>query len=264
MSLYVDRRPSRARLGRHVHHDSRSLQYLYPRKTSNWTPVKWESEVPVLDQGGLGGCTGFSTATCLGKKPYRETLPNQKIDNAEGLTIYSLATRLDPFPGNYPPNDTGSDGLSAAKAAKKLGLIAGYLHITSAPQLADAITYGPLIVGTDWYESMFSPDGAGLVVVDKSSGLAGGHEYCMDEVTDDGRFGFTNTWGDSFGVGGRFYVAQDQFLDLLLNDKGDATHFVPVTAPAPEPQPVEPPKPDADVLAAYKSLSVWAERNNVS
>lgn len=264
MSIYVEKRPVRAKLGRHVGHDSRSLNYLFPETVSDFTPVKWESEIDILDQGDLGACTGFATAGCLGHKPYRDTIASVLLDNAEGVTLYSAATRLDPYAGTYPPTDTGSDGLSAAKAAKKLGLISGYLHITTAKALASALQSGPVIVGTDWYESMFSTYANGYAVFDPASGVAGGHEYVLDEVTADGAFGFTNSWGTSYGVNGRFYLARADFLSLLAN-KGDATHFVPVTAPAPTPTPPPaPPEVDANTLAAYRALQAWAKDNKVT
>lgn len=262
MSIYVEKRPVRAKLGRHVGHDSRSLQYLVPETTDTFEPVKWELRLPVLDQGQLGACTGFATATCLNHAPYHATI-NKDMTDADGITLYSAATRLDSYPGNYPPNDTGSDGLSAAKAAKKLGLISGYLHITTPAALASALVLGPVIVGTDWYESMFNANSDGYVEVDKSSGLAGGHEYTLDEITDHGLFGFTNSWGNSWGMGGRFYMAQADFLTLLA-DKGDATHFVPLSQPAPPPTPPAPPVPvDPDMLAAYRAMQSWAKRNHV-
>lgn len=264
MSIYVEKRPVRAQLGRHVGHDSRSLNYLVPETTDTFTPIKWDMTYEPLDQGQLGACTGFATVTCLMHAPYAPTVPgNIVLNNNEGITVYSAATRLDSYPGNYPPTDTGSDGLSAAKAAKKLGLIAGYLHITTAAALASALAIGPVIVGTDWYESMFTTDAAGNVHVLKSTGVAGGHEYTLDEITGDGRFGFTNSWGTSFGVNGRFFMQIPDFLGLLAA-KGDATHFVPLGAPAPTPTPPAPPASvDADTLAAYRSLQAWAKANKV-
>jgi hypothetical protein len=265
MSIYVEKRPVRAQLGRHVGHDTRSLNYLVEETTDTFVPVRWELDGPVLDQGQLGACTGFATATCLNHAPYKATVPaNVTLDNAEGVTLYSAATRLDPYPGNYPPSDTGSDGLSAAKAAKKLGLITGYLHITTPEALASALALGPVIVGTDWYESMFDPDSMGNLTVDRSSGVAGGHEYTLDEITGDGRFGFTNSWGSSFGLGGRMFMQVPDFLGLLAA-KGDATHFVALGKPAPTPTPPAPPAPvDAHTLAAYRSLQAWAKANKVT
>lgn len=259
MSIYVEKRPVRAQLGRHVGHDSRSLQYLLPETTDTFAPIKWDMPaMRVLDQGQLGACVGFATATCLNHLPYDDSKTN-----ADAISIYSAATRLDAYPGSYPPSDTGSDGLSGAKAAKKLGLISGYLHITTPEALASALALGPVIVGTDWYESMFTADASGNITVDKSSGLAGGHEYTLDEITGDGRFGFTNSWGASFGFGGRMFMQVPEFLGLLAA-KGDATHFVPLGAPAPTPTPPPaPPAVDANVYAAYRSLQAWAKLNKV-
>lgn len=263
MTIEFIEKPFHPLLGRHVRHDSRSLRYAYPYKSSSFQVVRWESEIPVLDQGQLGACTGFATVTCLGHKPYRGTLPGAVLDNVEGVKVYSLATSLDSYAGTYPPNDTGSDGLSAAKAAKQLGFIAGYTHITKPAQLAAALLGGPVIVGTDWFHSMFQSDSSGNITVDSGSGLAGGHEYTLDEVTSDGRFGFTNSWGPTFGATGRFYIKQADFL-ALLSRKGDATVFVPIGASPPIPTPTPPgPSVDMDALAAYRNLQVWAKRNGV-
>jgi hypothetical protein len=262
VSIYVEKRPVRAQLGRHVAHDSRSLQYLVPETTDTFVPVKWDMGANPLDQGQLGACVGFATATCLNHGPYAHPGDLAKT-NADAISIYSAATRLDAFPGSYPPTDTGSDGTSGAKAAKKLGLISGYLHITTPEALASALTLGPVIVGTDWYESMFTTDQHGNVQFDKSSGIAGGHEYCLDEITSDGRFGFTNSWGTSYGESGRMFMQVTDFLSLL-SAKGDATHFVPLGAPAPTPTPPPaPPAVDVNVYAAYQSLKAWAKLNKV-
>ena len=65
----------------------------------------------------------------------------------------------------------------------------------------------------------------------------GGHEYelvAYDSVRR--RLGFWNSWGASWGVGGRFWIRQTDFARLLA-DGGDATvpqGAVHSTAPAAE------------------------------
>lgn len=249
------------RLGRHHEWDSRNLRYPAPATTSTFSPVYWPSVAPVLDQGDVGGCTGFALAGLLGKKIYHDTLPHLVVDNALGLSLYHDNTLNDSIPGTYPPTDTGSTSLAAGKTAKARGYVSGYSHIWAASSLATAIAKGPVEVGTVWYNSMFEPNSAGLLKVDASSGVAGGHEYVLDEVTADGRLGFLNSWGTSFGVQGRFYMQLADFLALLA-DEGDAVTFTPITAPAPTPVPV--PSVDPNLLAAYKSLKAWATSAGVA
>lgn len=250
-------------LGRHVEHDSRSRQYAF-KESSTPRPVVWPSAIPVLDQGNLGACTGFATVACMGHTVFKATVPQEDFTEDDAVDVYHLATTLDSIPGTYPPYDTGSTGLAAAKAAKKLGWISGYKHIFSLNSLLSALQVGPVIVGTNWYESMFHPESSGVVTVDERSGLAGGHEYCCDEITHDGYLGFTNSWGPNWGEEGRFFIDIMHF-EWLLSQDGDATIFTPITQPAPQPEPVPTPEPevDADVLAAYTSLRSWASKNNI-
>jgi hypothetical protein len=147
-------------LGRIVRHDPRSLQYLVPETTTPQS-AKWERKIPVLDQGNLGSCTGNATVGVLGTEPFWDTLTvteQQSMDENEAVKVYSLATQLDDVSGTYPPDDTGSSGLGAAQAAKKLGLISGYMHITSVAAAQQAIQSGPFITGVNWYEGFDTPD----------------------------------------------------------------------------------------------------------
>lgn len=249
MTVYVKELPTHPLLGRHVEHDERSKRYLVqPRGAATFTAVKYTGTAPILDQGNLGACTGYSSTALLSYiEPGNPELPDTPEGwDALAKSVYSLGTQLDNVPGSYPPDDTGSTGIGVAKALQQKDFVSGYKHITSAAGLATALATGPVIVGTNWYESMFEPDSKGRVTVSKFSGLAGGHEYVLDEVTSDGYFGFRNSWGESFGVEGRFYIKQADFLKLLADD-GDATQLIPVTVPAPTPSPSPEPGPVDDL-----------------
>ena len=230
------------RLGRHLHHDPRSLSYLVPETTTPTTAM-WTRRVPVFDQGDLGSCTGNAAAGVLGTSPFYETLPAGLVDDEnEAVKLYSSATALDSYPGAYPPDDTGSDGLSVAKAAQKAGLISGYQHITSVAAAQTAIKTGPFIVGCNWYTSMDNPDANGLVKV--SGTVRGGHEFeCHGYDATADLWWFTNSWGTSYGKNGTFCMSSASFA-RLLSEQGDATVFTPVDAPfPPAPQPPAPPAP---------------------
>lgn len=261
------------RLGRHVNHDSRNLAYTFPEPaTAQLVAIRHHSSLPITDQGSVGACVGFSTVDILGYDKYWTALSKAQQSallvnpNASGLLFYSVATQLDSIKGTYPPNDTGSDGPSGAKALQKQGLTNGYQHSVSWASFTAALQTGPVMVGTVWYESMMDSASDGKIDVDPNSGVAGGHEYCADEITSDGFIGFRNHWTQSWGIQGRFYISQTAFK-LILADQGDVTVPTPLTAPAPTPTPTPTPTPiavDKDVLAAYSSLKSWAKRNNVS
>jgi hypothetical protein len=234
-------------LGRIVRHDPRSLQYLVPETTTPKS-ARWDRKIPVLDQGNLGSCTGNATVGVLGTEPFWDTLTvteQQSMNEDEAVKVYSLATQLDDVSGTYPPDDTGSSGLGAAQAAKKLGLISGYMHITSVAAAQQAIQSGPFITGVNWYEGFDSPDANGLVEI--SGQIRGGHEFeIIGYDATQGLWEAVNSWGTSFGVGGHFFFSDASFA-RLLSEQGDATTFVPLTQPAPIPTPVpSPPAPTPD------------------
>lgn len=228
-------------LGRHVHHDPRSLLYKV-EPTGVVASVRWERVTPILNQGDLGSCTGNATTGVLGSAPFFPTIPKgTTLDEQFAVSLYSSATKIDAFDGVYPPNDTGSDGLSVAKAAKQLGLISGYQHITSLAAAHTAIQSGPFITGTNWLAGMDDPDEHG--VVSATGTIRGGHEYeIIGYNATVGLWEAVNSWGDTWGKGGHFFLSDADYAALLAAS-GDATTFVPITQPAPTPTPVPTPPP---------------------
>lgn len=257
MAIYVRHIPETVipgkRLGRHVRHDPRSLQYLYPEAVpAALTSVRWDRHIPILDQGDLGSCTGNAAEGCVGTGALYGPIPTSLVarptgdataDEKQAVALYSEATKLDDQPGSYPPDDTGSDGLSVAKAAVKAGLVSGYQHATSLNATLAALANGPVIVGVNWYDSFDTPDANGLVTITKDATVRGGHEFVLDELdTVNELVGASNSWGTSFGVDGRFYFSYAD-LQRLLKEEGDCTVFVPLSQPAPTPTPVPTPTP---------------------
>jgi len=245
------------RLGRHVRHDPRSLSYLVPETTTPTTAM-WTRRVPVFDQGDTGSCTGNAAAGVLGTDPFYSTLPAGLVDDeGEAVKLYSSATGIDDYPGTYPPDDTGSDGLSVAKACQKAGLISGYQHITSVAAAQTAIKSGPFIVGCNWYTSMDNPNSGGLVTV--SGSIRGGHEFeCHGYDAEYDRWWFTNSWGTSWGKDGTFCMSSASFA-RLLSEQGDATVFLPIAAPfPPEPPAPTPPSPPQPALPPASVAALMA------
>jgi hypothetical protein len=226
-------------LGRNVYHDSRNRAYPWKAAAPVLTSQLWPRHIPILDQGNVGSCTGNAQVGVLGTGLVFTTLPagHPALDETFALHIYSGAETID-GDGPYPPNDNGSSGPSAAQVAKNLGLISGYQHCFSLSDVLDALEYGPLDIGSNWYDSMDSPDSSGLVAISPGASVRGGHEYlCRGKDMDAKVVHLDNSWGTGFGVGGSFMYSFAT-LERLLAEQGDATVSLPLSVPAPDPVPV--------------------------
>jgi hypothetical protein len=207
------------RLGRHVVHDERSRAFgLTPavdKATWRTKSIRIYDPVPNPNQV-LGDCTGCAKSMMMNAAGNRVTGVVLNLKDAD--RIYSLATTLDPFPGSYPPDDTGSSGLGAAKAAVKLGIGGAYSWIfNGADGVVQAVMAGHVVnVGTRWDERMFDQDAHGFVT--PGGAVAGGHEWTIHgyDLTKDALRGRC-WWGDF-----RDFWIKRTHLDELLADDGDA------------------------------------------
>jgi len=246
------------RLHRSVHHDSRSRAFAYDtselRKGTGIVSVVHARNIPILDQGRVGSCTGNAGIADLATDPmfaglagHVLTKSGYTLDQPGALRLYSAAQFLDGN-GRYPPNDRGSNGLSIAKALKTAGLISSYRHTFTRDDALLAASQHPFISGMNWYTQMFHPDVDGRVRL--SGALAGGHEVMCREIdAPNQRVWFDNSWGANWGAEGRFYLTFEDF-GTLLQQRGDVTFLMPAEpivepppAPAPNPKPKPKPKP---------------------
>jgi hypothetical protein len=264
--------PTDPRLGRHVAHYPESLRYAHGvLPQSAIKTVRWERRIPILDQGDLGSCTGNAATGMLGTDSVGRTATGtvtisvagaaashgcftagvHVLDETFAVSLYSLATILDTYSGTYPPTDTGSDGVSVSKALQALGLITAYTHAFSMAALNSALQASSLIIGIEWLESMFTTDSAGKIIVDKTSGVAGGHELeVLGFNVDTGLYEVPNSWGvDGFGIDGTGFMSTAN-MSYLLSQQGDVT--VPSFAAAPVP-PLPTGATGAQVAAAVRS-----------
>lgn len=215
------------RLGRHIEHDPRSREHAYGVTLAPAAYVRVHHRVygGVLNQGDVGSCTGNATAGAINTAGLH-VVGHTALKEPDALGIYELATSLDEFEGAYPPDDTGSSGLSAAKSAKQKTLIGSYQHAFNMEAALTALQKGPVITGVDWYEGFDSPSSTtGLV---KPTGqVRGGHEIVAigfepHAVLSDSLVFLQNSWGREWGLAGRFCWTVSTW-QKLLNAQGDAT-----------------------------------------
>jgi hypothetical protein len=279
ITIVQEKLPFHPRLGRNFRVDSRSLAFPYVPVSQVQTDGDWTRHVGPFDQGELGSCTGNAAIGCMATGSYYATATNPQGDftgryalTEEGsVACYSDATKLDTFPGQYKPTDTGSDGAAVAQALKNAAMISGYTHATTGKTARLALGEGPIICGMKWFNSMFDAGATGQMTVDRTSGLAGGHEIVFDKIDMElGQVWFTQSWGSSWGVvrdgvPGRAWFSIDDF-DGLIDDQGDATVFTLLTAPAPTPAPVPvppPPGPGCDDQTLWAALEHFAGERHV-
>lgn len=264
-------------LGRHVDHDPRSLVYAHgvlPKSAIK--TVDWTRRIPVLNQGQLGSCTGNAATGALGTDSAGRTATTSvtislagaaashglftagvhQLDETFAVALYSLATVLDGITGEYPPTDTGSSGIGAAKALQALGLATGYTHAFSIAALNSALQSGPVLIGIPWLRSMFDTAPDGRIILTKTSGLAGGHELELSRFdAATGEYWVPNSWSETWGQAGwGYFPAAD--LAWLLSQQGDVT--VPAWA---VPVPVPGPSDGDQTLAA--AMHTWLAANNL-
>jgi hypothetical protein len=239
------------RLGRHINRDPRSLAYRFTAPVVPVVSKAWKRNIPWLDQGSVGSCVGNAMDGAVGTTPIFEALPitHPVLDESLALRLYHEATVLDPYPGTYPPDDTGSDGTSVAQAAKNDGFISAYLHCLTLDEVLQALMYGPGITGINWYSSFDYPDSTGLVTISPNAYVRGGHEVLMREVrVENSMLYLDNSWGPDWGLNGSFHFSFDTFARLIsASEGGDFIAPLPLTD-TPTPPPPPPPTPTDPVL----------------
>jgi hypothetical protein len=207
------------RLGRHVLHDPRSLNYPASRAPKIISVNHNAIGLP-LNQGNIGSCTANALCGALNSAP--DDASGTAYNEDQAVQLYELETKLEGDP--YPPNDPGGTGLLVCKAAKDLGWISSYKHAFGVQHALEALVQRPVITGVNWYTSFDNPDsGTGLVKITPGATIRGGHEIVADGIDATNQLVWLwNSWGPSFGLGGRFCWSFDTW-DQLLSSQGDVT-----------------------------------------
>jgi len=211
------------RLGRHI--------YITPEDiaANPVTPVlpanaqvkaqEWNRFIPILNQGSLGSCTAQATIGLFGTAPFY--VAGRTLDEAETIAFYEYETTIDGLGAPYPPDDRGSTGAAALQTAIHFGYTTSYYYpLTVEETFLTLSSYGPCILGINWYDSFDSPDSNGVVQLPPTATIRGGHEIeCLGIDPQANLLKCANSWSSAWGQGGYFYIPFSVF-ETLLNQEG--------------------------------------------
>jgi len=214
------------RLGRHVAHDPKSWDYQeeLPRTAEPLRSVQHRRYDPYPEPNQPIGCCTF-VAECMLANTKGNRVKGKVLNMADAIEGYSLATRLDPFKGEYPPTDTGSSGLAAAKAAVELGIAEKYVWYFNIDDFLLALQKHPVSFGGRWYRDMFKANAQNPIVKPTGS-VAGGHQWVASGYRAKEELIVGECWwGKRFGINGRFMISVEDFR-FLYENHGDAHYTI--------------------------------------
>lgn len=211
------------RLGRVFEPDPRNALFpvraMLPRLAYDRPRTKIWKCFRILDQGQEGSCVGHGFAGEMLTRPF----PDKSITHKDAVKIYKKAQTLDEYPGE---NYEGTSVLAGLKALQVLYTgVESYRWATSLNDVIAAVGYiGPVVIGVNWYESMFSPNDSNFL--DVSGEISGGHCVFMRGVDITKKaFLIQNSWGRKWGAAGCAWISFYNF-SRLLSEQGEACVIV--------------------------------------
>jgi hypothetical protein len=196
------------------------LSSFIPKTTDESVVLErcWRFYGRPLDQLETGHCCGFSMANFGINDPI-----NSRYVTEHGHQFYYLCKIKD----GEPRAENGSDIRSVAKVLVDLKIIEGYAFANTMEEVKYWLLHkGCVIVGTDWYEDMMTPDENNIIHIRGKK--VGGHAYLLTEYTKDNMIGIQNSWGSAWGKNGKAYISAKDFEKLLTRWGGEALAAVEI------------------------------------
>lgn len=185
--------------------DTRDRMHLMGAVPTLRTQMFWITG-PVLDQGAEPACVGYAW------KQFLQTTPRRTLVGPSGQLIYNEAQFVDEWPGE---NYAGTSVRAGAKVLSGRGHLTEYIWGFDVGTLQNYIlTRGPVVLGTMWYQGMYTPDKNGWVY--PTGGVAGGHAYVACGYSSvKNAFRCINSWSRGWGQLGKFWLHKAELARLL-------------------------------------------------
>jgi hypothetical protein len=209
-------------LDRRVFYDEASKGYRIRKVIGDSIPLKkriWKPGPNVLDQGREGRCVIFGWGNELAASPHRYKITDEWCNQH-----WPLVVAKDREMGNDYPD--GASVLAGAKTMQMLGNVKSYYWGFGIDDVLQYISRrGPVVLGINWYSSMYETDNLGLVTVEGE--LVGGHcilahgVWPKHPLFETDVVVWTNSWGSTYGINGVGYIPTVT-LSRLLKEDGEA------------------------------------------
>lgn len=195
--------------------EKHQIRGLFGAEETPKRPFAYYYGTMFLDQGNTSQCVEYSWHHYVqtGRIRPKRRHPYWTIGEP-----YNRMQDVDEWEGN---DYDGTSVRAGAKVMQEMGYIDSYLWAWDLPTVIDAVTeVGPVVMGTNWYRSMFTPDSQGVV---KAEGpIDGGHAWLIDGASRKrGMARAKNSWSKKWGKYGRFWVPFE-VLEQLIREDGEA------------------------------------------
>lgn len=212
-------------LGRVPHFDERSRNYPARALLPDAAPLvtKTWRRGHAYDQGQTPQCVAYTGKGILNTAPASAAVPYRTRIRYSTDDLYAGAQREDQWPGE---DYDGTSALGLGKYLLGQGLVSEYRWCFGLDEVLTTLSHvGPVGIGVGWRSNMWDTDADGFLNV--SGDDVGGHEVELVGVNVEDRYVVgTNSWGTTWGVGGRLLLTWEA-LGKLLDADGDAVVLVP-------------------------------------
>lgn len=184
-----------------------------------------EDQSYVADGAIVHNCVAYAWTHWLEDGPITHPGP---VPMLEPEWLYIEAQARDPWRGT--PHE-GTTVRAAAQVLRSVGLIGGFRWAFKVDDLITTVLhYGPVVMGTNWYSSMNTPDGNNELQVNGE--FQGGHAWVINGVNVPSQmFRMKNSWNRGWGRQG-FALVSFENMQRLFDDDGGAEACLAIEAPS--------------------------------